>query len=95
MYKRQTVEGASFLEDDAAAEGRLDALAEAGVRMVTLTWNGRNALGSGNDTADGLTGFGRSCVRELEPVSYTHLDVYKRQVLQCQPGDILEYSPEE
>ncbi len=61
-----TVEGASFLEDDAAAEGRLDALAEAGVRMVTLTWNGRNALGSGNDTADGLTGFGRSCVRELE-----------------------------
>ena len=50
-----TVEGASFLEDDAAAEGRLDALAEAGVRMVTLTWNGRNALGSGNDTADGLS----------------------------------------
>ena len=61
-----TVEGASFLEDDGAAETRLDALAEAGVRMVTLTWNGPNALGSGNDTADGLTGFGRSCVRELE-----------------------------
>ena len=51
-----TVEGASFLEDDGAAETRLDALAEAGVRMVTLTWNGPNALGSGNDAADGLTG---------------------------------------
>ena len=73
-----TVEGASFLEDDAAAEGRLDALAEAGVRMVTLTWNGRNALGSGNETADGLTGFGRSCVRELElrgiAVDVSHLN---------------------
>ena len=73
-----TVEGASFLEDDAAAEGRLDALAEAGVRMVTLTWNGRNALGSGNGTADGLTGFGRSCVRELElrgiAVDVSHLN---------------------
>ncbi|MFR1639265.1 MAG: membrane dipeptidase [Eggerthellaceae bacterium] len=61
-----TVEGASFLEDDGQAEGRLDALADAGVRMVTLTWNGPNALGSGNDTSHGLTGFGRSCVGELE-----------------------------
>lgn len=61
-----TVEGASFLEDDAAAEGRLDALADAGVRMVTLTWNGSNALGSGNDARHGLTGFGRTCVGELE-----------------------------
>lgn len=73
-----TVEGASFLEDDAAAEGRLDALAEAGVRMVTLTWNGCNALGSGNDTADGLTGFGRACLRELElrniAVDVSHLN---------------------
>lgn len=61
-----TVEGASFLEDDGTAEERLDKLAELGVRMVTLTWNARNALGSGNDTADGLTAFGRVCVRELE-----------------------------
>lgn len=61
-----TVEGASFLEDDAAAQVRLDALADAGVRMITLTWNGPNALGSGNDTTDGLTAFGRTMVRELE-----------------------------
>lgn len=61
-----TVEGASFLEDDGAVEARLDALADAGVRMVTLTWNGENALGSGHDTQGGLTGFGRTMVRELE-----------------------------
>lgn len=61
-----TVEGASFLEDDGAAEGRLDALADAGVRMVTLTWNSPNALGSGNDTRYGLTAFGRTAVGELE-----------------------------
>ena len=61
-----TVEGCSFLEDDAQAETRLDALAEAGVRMATLTWNGPNALGSGNDTSYGLTPFGRRMIRGLE-----------------------------
>lgn len=61
-----TVEGCSFLVDDAQAEQRLDALAEAGVRMATLTWNGPNALGSGNDTSDGLTSFGRRMIRGLE-----------------------------
>lgn len=61
-----TVEGCSFLEDDAQAEPRLDALAEAGVRMATLTWNGPNALGSGNDTSDGLTPFGRRVIHGLE-----------------------------
>ena len=61
-----TVEGCSFLEDDAQAEPRLDALAEAGVRMATLTWNGSNALGSGNDTSYGLTPFGRRMIRGLE-----------------------------
>ncbi len=72
------MEGASFLEDDGAVETRLDALAEAGVRMVTLTWNGPNALGSGNDAADGLTAFGRVAVRELErrriAVDVSHLN---------------------
>lgn len=61
-----SVEGASFLEDDGTAEGRLEALVQAGVRMVTLTWNGENALASGNDSRCGLSGFGRSCVHELE-----------------------------
>lgn len=73
-----TVEGASFLEDDGTAHARLDALVEAGVRMVTLTWNGPNALGSGNDTCHGLTGFGRAMVRSLEErdivVDVSHLN---------------------
>ncbi len=73
-----TVEGASFLEDDGSAEARLDALSSDGVRMVTLTWNARNALGSGHDTLDGLTAFGRVAVRELEQrgivVDVSHLN---------------------
>ena len=50
----------------AEVDAALAAGKTAGVRMVTLTWNGPNALGSGNDTSHGLTGFGRSCVGELE-----------------------------
>lgn len=61
-----TVEGAAFLSDDEWAPARLDAIAADGVRMVTLTWNGQNALGSGNDTSFGLTAFGKRCVAELE-----------------------------
>ena len=33
--------------------------------MVTLTWNGENAIGSGSQTDHGLTAFGREAVREL------------------------------
>ena len=50
----------------AEVDAALAAGKTAAVRMVTLTWNGPNALGSGNDTSHGLTGFGRSCVGELE-----------------------------
>ena len=41
-------------------------LAECGVRMLTLTWNGENELGSGNETEKGLTQFGRGAVAALE-----------------------------
>ena len=37
----------------------------AGVRMLTLTWNGPNELGSGHDTPGGLTAFGREAVAEM------------------------------
>ena len=56
----------------------LDQITQDGVRMCTLTWNGANALGSGNLTSEGLTGFGRSMVRELEAreiiVDVSHLN---------------------
>ena len=73
-----TIEGAAFLTDDDQARPRLNTIAADGVRMVTLTWNGQNALGSGNDTAFGLTPFGRRCVAELEErdiaVDVSHLN---------------------
>ena len=57
------------VENGSALAGRLDrieALARDGVRMLTLTWNGENELGSGNATDHGLSPFGREAVRELE-----------------------------
>ena len=57
------------VENGSALAGRLDrvkALARDGVRMLTLTWNGENELGSGNVTDHGLSPFGREAVRELE-----------------------------
>ena len=61
-----TIEGAPFLSSEVDSEARLDTLAEQGVSMVTLTWNGENALGSGHDSRHGLSAYGRSMVRELE-----------------------------
>jgi membrane dipeptidase len=57
----------------------IDELVEDGVKMVTLTWNGRNPIGSGNDCpADGLTTFGREAIRALEDarivVDVSHLN---------------------
>lgn len=57
------------VENGSALAGRLDrveTLARDGVRMITLTWNGENEIGSGNDTGHGLSAFGREAVRELE-----------------------------
>lgn len=80
-----TVEGAAFFEDplfeESSSECGLDLvarLAEAGVKMMTLTWNGPNAVGSGHDTRLGLTSFGREVVREMEAhrmvVDVSHLN---------------------
>lgn len=43
-------------------------LAQCGVKLITLTWNGRNELASGcfDDEDIGLTQFGREAVREME-----------------------------
>lgn len=57
------------LESGAPLAGRLERvgeLARAGVRCITLTWNGENELGSGNLTDKGLTPFGRAAVGEME-----------------------------
>ena len=57
------------VENGSALAGRLErveTLVRNGVRMVTLTWNGENEIGSGNETDHGLSPFGREAVRELE-----------------------------
>lgn len=58
-----TVENGSAL---AGRPERVEALARDGVRMLTLTWNGENEIGSGNVTGHGLSPFGKEAVRELE-----------------------------
>lgn len=57
------------VENGSALAGRLDRvekLARDGVRMLTLTWNGENELGSGSAADHGLSPFGREAVRALE-----------------------------
>ena len=69
------------VENGSALAGRLDRveiLARDGVRMVTLTWNGENEIGSGNVTGHGLSPFGKQAVRALEEhgilVDVSHLN---------------------
>lgn len=60
------------LEGGEALEGELAALRlyyRLGVRLMTLTWNYRNALADGvaeRDTGGGLTTFGKAVVKEME-----------------------------
>lgn len=58
-----TVENASVL---AGQLDRVETLARDGVRMMTLTWNGENEIGSGNVTGHGLSSFGKEAVQEME-----------------------------
>ena len=70
-----TVENGAALAGDLA---RAEELAAEGVRMLTLTWNGENGLGSGRQTDHGLTPFGRAAVPALEEagilVDVSHLN---------------------
>lgn len=70
-----TVENGSPVGNDL---GIVDEWAADGVKMVTLTWNGRNTIASGHDTSEGLSPFGRDVVRALEEhrivVDVSHLN---------------------
>lgn len=56
----------------------VDEVARDGVKMVTLTWNAPNPIGSGKLSHQGLTAFGRDVVRALEDrrivVDVSHLN---------------------
>ena len=58
-----TVENGSLLCGDM---DYLERLRRDGVRMMTLTWNGINEIGSGKVSQLGLTDFGRALIPELE-----------------------------
>ncbi len=59
-------------ESGAVLNGKLEnipKLADIGVRMMTLTWNGTNELGDGvgvEENNRGLSEFGRQCIGEME-----------------------------
>ncbi len=63
IYALLAVEGGCVLAGDISM---VDTLAECGVKVLTLTWNGQNEIGSGHQTADGLTAFGIQAVKRLE-----------------------------
>ena len=69
------VEGGSVLAGDLSRVGKI---AEDGVKFLTLTWNGKNEIGSGNVTGEGLSDFGKDAVAELErckiAVDVSHLN---------------------
>lgn len=56
----------------------VEELRRDGVKMLTLTWNGENALGSGHETDHSLTPLGREAVLALEKagivVDVSHLN---------------------
>lgn len=62
-----TVEGGAVLAGELS---RLDVLADAGVKIMTLVWNGANEIASGHQNPEmGFTEFGKSVVQELERVN--------------------------
>ena len=59
------------IESGAALGGKLenvDHFAKLNFKMMTLTWNGINELGSGSKSEMGLTDFGKAVVRRMEKV---------------------------
>lgn len=56
------VEGARLLGGDIT---RLDALADEGVRLITLQWSGCDCIGGAWDTDEGLTDFGHELLTEM------------------------------
>lgn len=75
MVALLTIENGKLL---AASPDMPDLIERAGVKMVTLTWNAANPLGSGNETQEGLSDFGRQMVAALEnrkiAVDVSHLN---------------------
>lgn len=61
-----TVEGGAML---AGRLENVEKMAEQGVRMMTLTWNGENEIASGIKGETGLKPFGKEVLREMKRLS--------------------------
>ncbi len=56
------VEGGALIENDI---DRLDILKQDGIRLLTLTWNGENAIAGGSHSQKGLTAFGKAVIEKM------------------------------
>jgi len=59
--------GILAIEGGAAIGGdlkKIEKIAKDGVKFLTLTWNGKNEIASGNVTEEGMSDFGREAVAE-------------------------------
>lgn len=72
-YERKNTKVRSVLsvEGGAGMGGTIEGLhhlADCGVKLITITWNGRNELASGcfDDEDIGLTDFGKTAIKEME-----------------------------
>ncbi len=67
--KKTPVKAILSVEGGSACGGTIDGLYylyEKGVRLVTLTWNDKNEIGSGAFSEGGLTAFGKDFIKEAE-----------------------------
>ena len=60
------VEGGTVLENDI---DRLYWLEHDGVKLLTLTWNGENAIAGGSKSDKGLTDFGRTVINKMNKLN--------------------------
>lgn len=61
-----TVEGGNVLEDNV---DRVYNLNQDGVKLLTLTWNGENAIAGGSKSEKGLTDFGKAVIDKMNKLN--------------------------
>lgn len=88
------VEGGTVLGNDA---DRLYQLKQDGVRLLTLTWNGENAIAGGSKSDKGLTNFGKTVIDKMNElgmaVDVSHLnDKSFFKVIDCAQKPIATHS---
>lgn len=60
------VEGGTVLENDV---DRIYALKQDGIKLLTLTWNGENAIAGGSKSEKSLTAFGKAVIEKMNKIN--------------------------